>query len=410
MRASRPRRSGSALALGLAAAAALSGCHQLGPRRLEVSSAHYSDAVRVATSEQLLANLVRLRYRDLPVFLGVSGISTQFEFDTGIDASGTIDFPGPDSAGIGSGIHYAERPTVSFSIRGGETFQRKMLQPAPVAALAFLADSGWRADRVLRLIVEEMNGLRNAPTASGPTPSLAPDYRDFQEAASLLQGLLAGGRVRLEFEERSQARSDPLPAERIEGSALVDAVRAGAQLRKAASGGWEMVASENVPVLVFSSDADASPEASRLRELLRLAPGQRRFDVVARSASGPDDGGARREIAADMRSLTGTLFYLSQAVEAAPEDVEAGLVTTTRDASGAPFDWSAVLGDIFRVSSSEAKPERAAVAIRHRGHWFQIADDDQSSKSTFLLLDQLFTLTAGEAPSTEPVLTLGVGG
>lgn len=400
------------LAVGLAALLALAGCQQLGPRRLEISNAHYSDAVRVASSEQLLVNLVRLRYRDLPVYLGVSSISTQFEFDAGLDASAGVDFPGSDTAAIGGGIRYSERPTVSFSIRGGEDFQRRMLRPVPVAALAFLAESGWRADRVLRLLAEEMNGLRNAPSASGPTPADAPEYRDFREAASLLQTLLRDRRARFEFEERSITKSDPLPVERIEGLALVEAVRSGAELRAAGEGrGFEIVATERVPVLGFAPGAEASPEARRLRELLRLAPDEQRFEFVATESVGlerSEAGGGLRAIAVDMRSLTGTLFYLSQAVEPVPAHAEAGIVTTTRDPSGAPFDWSAVLGDLFRVTWSVNEPKGAAVAVRHRDHWFQVVDADTNSKSTFLLLDQLFTLTAGDADASGPVLTLGV--
>ena len=65
------------------------GC-QIGPSALKVSSLQYSDAVRIAQSEQLLINIVRLHYRDAPVFLGVSSISTQFELSQTDDMTGNI--------------------------------------------------------------------------------------------------------------------------------------------------------------------------------------------------------------------------------------------------------------------------------------------------------------------------------
>jgi hypothetical protein len=49
------------------------------------------------------------------------------------------------------------------------------------------------------------------------------------------------------------------------------------------------------------------------------------------------------------------------------------------------------------------------VVARHRGHWFYIADDDETSKSTFTLLNQLFALQSGDVEETKPVLTLPVG-
>ena len=45
-------------------------------------------------------------------------------------------------------------PGQSFSIMGGEAFQKRMLQPLNTAAIALLAESGWREDRVLRLTAE----------------------------------------------------------------------------------------------------------------------------------------------------------------------------------------------------------------------------------------------------------------
>jgi hypothetical protein len=398
-------------ALAFALAAALSGC-QLGPGRLKVSSAHYSDAVRVASSEQLLVNLVRLRYRDLPVFLGVSSISTQFELDAGLDASGEAGLPGADSVGVGAGVRYSERPTVSFSVRGGEDFQLRMLRHVPVVAVALLVESGWRFDRVVRLLLEEMNGLENAPTASGPTPARAPEYREFLEAATLLQTLVARGEARLELRDTSSDLSDALPTERVEGRALVEAVLAGTELRRAPGGdGYRVVKTERTPALHLA--AAASPEADRLRELLRLSPSQERFEIVALETREPGPfvrPDEYHELVVDVRSLMGALFYLSHGVDVPQADLEAGRATTTRDAADAPFDWSTVLAGLFRVRASEDEPDGAAVAVRHRGHWFHVADDDESSKSTFMLIDQLFTLTAGASEDVNPVLTLDVGG
>ena len=64
---------------------------------------------------------------------------------------------------------------------------------------------------------------------------------------------------------------------------------------------------------------------------------------------------------------------------------------------------------MFRVHTSESRPRNASVAVHHRDHWFYIADHEQSSKSTFMLLNQLFTLQAGDVSETKPVLTLPVG-
>ena len=121
-------------------AGTLAGC-QIGPRTVPVSSAQYSDAVRIAQSEQLLVNLVRLRYRDHPVYLSVSSISTQFEIGGSASVNGTIPEGRDNTLGIGGGFDYAERPTITFGFLSGEAFERDMLEPISVNNIALLAVS-----------------------------------------------------------------------------------------------------------------------------------------------------------------------------------------------------------------------------------------------------------------------------
>ena len=78
--------------------------------------------------------------------------------------------------------------------------------------------------------------------------------------------------------------------------------------------------------------------------------------------------------------------------------------------------WSSfrcrAIGAVFEVrwSDGRRRPPDAAIAVRHRGRWFYIADADQTTKSTFLLLGSLFTLQTGDVEEVKPVLTLPVGG
>jgi hypothetical protein len=86
------------------------------------------------------------------------------------------------------------------------------------------------------------------------------------------------------------------------------------------------------------------------------------------------------------------------------------LVTRTKAADGTPFDWNKVTGGLFRVKSANARPANAFVSVAYRGKWFYLADNDLESKSTFMLLTQLFNLQAGQIKTVAPALTIGVGG
>ena len=68
-------------------------------------------------------------------------------------------------------------------------------------------------------------------------------------------------------------------------------------------------------------------------------------------------------------------------------------MTVTRDDEGNVFTTGQGDGQGHdHPLASRDRPQRASVAVRHRGWWFYIADDDQTSKPTFGLLNILFSL------------------
>ncbi|GAB4545704.1 MAG: hypothetical protein Tsb0013_03760 [Phycisphaerales bacterium] len=396
----------------LGAGSVLGGC-QFGPGTLPVSSAHYSDAVRVAQSGQLLVNLVRLRYRDHPVYLSVTSISTQFELGASASVDGSIVEDGADVLGLGAGVNYSERPTITFGILSGDVFEREMLEPVSINTIALLTESGWRADRVLRLTVEGLNGLGHASTASGPTPAEAPEYEEFLEAVTLLQRLSSEGMIDFELELRERTFSDPISRTQLSGEDLIIAAREGIEFKRVGGGDeYQPMLEERRLVMRVRPEGEHSRDVARLLSLLGLDPSLGRYDIVSRDGADADIFTTRTglsQIVVDTRSLQGVLYYLSHGVRAPEEDARRGVVTATAAPDGGPFDWDGLLGGLFRVEHSAARPRDAAVAVRHRGTWFAIADEDETSKSTFLLLRHLFTLQSGERPSIKPVLTLPVG-
>ena len=142
-----------------------------------------------------------------------------------------------------------------------------------------------------------------------------------------------------------------------------------------------------------------------VREALQLAPGRDDFSLNAFPFKRqPDEVGIR------CRSLMSILYFLSTAVEVPPPHLADGLVTVTRDEQGKPFDWKQLSGRVLTIRSQPDRPAHAAVAVKHRGWWFYIADNDPNSKITFTLLNTLFELQATTGSGKSPVLTLPVGG
>ena len=106
------------------------------------------------------------------------------------------------------------------------------------------------------------------------------------------------------------------------------------------------------------------------------------------------------------------LYYLSHNIVVPEKHKEEGLVTTTMTKEGNEFNWDQTpAGAMLKVKSTKwSRPDNAFISVPYRGAWFYIADNDLNSKSTFMLLKQLFSLQAGHIRDAGPTLTLPVGG
>lgn len=358
----RPAFAGTFLALLLLTACA----PQIGPRTVRAARYDYGEALVQSWNEQLLLNLVRLRYRDNPLFLEVGQVVTHYSIDLEGSAAASAGIRGDrgGSALLGGSAAYSESPTITYNPLQGQDFVARLLNPISVSNLILFSQSGWSIERLMLCCVQRINGLSNAIAAAGPTPSYVPSYSDFQKLAHALRKLQVKG--------------------------LVDA----------------QTSEDGKTLLMIIGHAEGTPEEGdekEVRRLLHLSEGVSTFPVVPALGAPKQDA-----IAVTGRSLLSVLFYLSQAVEVPKAHEEAGLVTVTTDDQGKRFDWDTLAGSILRVRSAAAEPPAAAVRVRYRGTWFSIADDDLNSKTTFTLLTYLFSLKAGSDHLQEPLLALGV--
>lgn len=395
-----------------------------GDRLVSDSHAAYNEAIRDRLDEELLLNLVRLRYRDRPLFLRVSSVVANFQRNLGggLGAQAGLDnsTPGdPDSVdswgNLSVSFGYAERPTVTFTPLQGEEFAERLLRPIDLQTLALLQRSGWSIERVLRLMVQRMNGLDNAASASGPTPASAPGYRRFAEAARALRVLQSVHAVVIGSETSDATLGVPIPAERLLPADLLAAAEAGHHFEQSEDGEQVVLRSTaNRFVLRIAAAQQSADAMQQFRQVLGLHPERRSFDLIPAAGDVDDVLGApgqRERIVMVTRSLLGTLFFLCHAVEVPAAHETTGVVTVTTGEGDQLFSWTEVTNGLLTIHSSIREPESAAIAVPYRGYWFYISDDDLTSKSTFTLLSQLYALQAGD-PSTgsAPVPTIPIGG
>jgi len=398
------------------------GC-ALGPKAVESSRLRYNEAVKSTTEEQLLLNIVRLRYIDSPSSLSVTTIADQQEVVAALRA---MPFFTAAAAGNAFGgyrgsvlpqaeLSGASRPTLSYTPLDDQEFTRRLFTPITLEGAVYLAKTTWPISTVFRLYLENLNWVSNAETGSGPTPRDVPEYVDFLSGISALQRLQDRKLIALVTEERDEKVTDAVPSGPGTPGAAVEAAKAGLDYRKDSTGAWAIYRKKPQPVLRVGELVGNDPDWLAFCRAFQLDPAKRKYDLTAEKldpflAGAPAAGVDVLDL--ETRSLLQVLFFVSQGVEVPPAHASGGIAPLTGMDSGQVFDWQQVLGGLFRVCWADGKkrPPDAHVAIRYQGYWFYIDKRDRDTMATFNLLVEVSRLELGAKTGTAPILTLPLGG
>ena len=338
-----------------------------GARTVAPSGYSYNSAIAQSIDEQLLLNLVRLRYRDTVVFMDITSVTTQHAYSAGLSSETALPFQRPSNGAslIVPNAAYSETPTISYVPVTGTQFATNLLSPISAETIVLLASSGWSIERLLTCCVERLGELSNAPSASGPTPPTLPDNRDFRRLAELLRQLQLRENVYVEHKPNS-----------VNPSA----------------------------VTYLTIDAPDAPECEELKRLLSSEACTARYSLVA-----PGTPSSDQTLLAQTRTVLGALYALSHGVLVPDTHVSAGFVTTSKIESSNTPTWHAFLGEQFTIHSNQAEPAEAFIKIHYRDHWFWISDRDLESKTTFSLILFLLSLQSAASEGVTPLLTIGAG-
>ena len=353
-------RTGASAILGSFLSACIAGCSSIGPATVVRDRADYIGAIADSWKEQMLANVVRLRYADAPVFVDVSSVISSYALQTQVLASGirSLDAPG-NLVNLGANATYVDKPTITYTPLTGDQFTKSLLRPIPPASLFSLIQAGYPADFVLLVTVEALNGVYNRTSGGGGRAR--PASPEFKPLIDALRRLQIGGGL-------------------------------GMRLKKTKTG---------EVTLVFFPD---NPTPSQRRDIdfvartLKVKPEhdeiQLEFGATQRSPN---------ELAVLSRSLSEILIELAAGIDAPEKDVAEG--RTYAGTSVGP-DAPAYDRPFVRIHSGDISPSDAYVAVRYRQHWFWIDDADYSSKRAFSFLMLFFSLAQTGVTPHLPVVTI----
>lgn len=165
------------VASSLVLSLALSGC-TVAPKSIKRNYTTYNHTIHFNQSQQMLLNLVRLRYRESPTFMKVGAVSTSYSFDVSGGASVGDSF-GESNWGVNAGAGYSERPTVTYTPIEGDTFVKQMLAEVNLNSFVLLYRSGWPISTLCHVLVEKIGPRFNNRDS--------PTYDDFADLVRQLQ-------------------------------------------------------------------------------------------------------------------------------------------------------------------------------------------------------------------------------
>jgi len=340
---------------------ALVGCRSIGPKTIPRDQFDYAESMRDAAKEQMLLNMVGLRYAEAPMFLKVTSVINQYSLEGSVAAAAPpYELQAAAAPPLGVGGRYADRPTVTYMPLTGAAFTRSVLTPIPPGTIMTMIQAGWRADMLLRIAVRSINGITPSTRIGGRQGNPR-----FYELVSLLYNLQRSGELSFRVEKR---------------------------------------ADDDVALVVIRKDSTEAVVSDRRRmaEIIGIEPGLKEYRLVF-----GQHPGSKAEIAMLTRSILEMLIDMSLWIDVPQEHVASGRTVPTPSAEELQeYGFE----PLIRVLSSETSPDDAFVAVRYEGRWFWIEHDDFSSKRTLTFMQLLFSLAEWGGGQRQPVVTVQAGG
>lgn len=337
--------------------ASLYGCVNVGPDTISRDRFNYGQAIANSWEEQMIFNMLRVRYGEAPVFLDVSQVINQYSLEGQTSVQGLlggVPNAGTNALGAEGAVRWADRPTITYTPLSGRRFTKSLLTPIGPVAVFTMIEGGWPAEIVFPLVVRSINGIRNDSSSTS------------------------------KFERLVEAIG------RLQKSNVIDISVLGTQS--------DAQVQFNFQKGLVTDKAQA--DIAFIRNVLDLARGVDKFEL--RYGVKPKDSD---ELYLQTRTILQVMEELSYGISVPPEHVREGRTLAAPDSTGINSD----VRHLLRVQHSLEKPEDALVAVFSRDHWFTLDDRDYRSKRTLAFLMIILNLAESDDKIEGPVVTIGTG-
>ena len=341
------------------------GCRSYGPASIIPDRFDYSASLAQSWKNQLVQNLVRIRYGGTPHFVEVSGILSQYSLNAQAMGGFIINSEGVrglTQAPFSFSGSFTESPTITYTPLVGEDFTERLLTPIDPVTIIYIAQSGWPIDHILELCVDQINGIRNYDVFT-PSGELTEDAKkseyEFDRLVRIMKELQTQGLLDIRVEQAGRKVTLFLPQ------------------------------------ITYGKSQESL--VKEMRSLLNLDPMAMEFTLVQSPIQRSPN-----EIAIQTRSVLTILIALSSAVQVPEihkeknfvyEESQMKMPQTTQE-------------HLLEIGVNKKAQKDVYIQIRYRDHYYFVKDEDARSKRTLALITYLFNLQSRESGRMGPLITV----
>ena len=364
----------------------ISGCASQGAKRIPADRFDYNAAISSSAREQMLLNIVRSRYQEMPVFLDVGSMVAQYSYIRGAGLSYFREFinnsiaPTSDTASAEVNVGFSEFPTITYVPLAGESFAKHLYSEVPAEIFFASAQAGYSVDLLMRIGLQRIGASENMSFA---------EVRVAEQSASDIKKLERFARTVDIIYVLNNAQL--IKFQMVKGDIETDT-------ETGEKTGENTQQLERYFIIADEVPEDMRPLVAELRQLLGITNGNR-FRIIGPTADISED-----EIPVQGRSVIAMMKFMGRGVEIPVEHLERGWVvdyglqTSKAEAAKRLFP--------FIMRSSRNRPNNAFAAVSYQDYWFYIEQQDIISKRALEHLMIMYQLKAPLSESTGPVLTM----
>ncbi len=192
-RAIRVSRAATVAALALAGNLVLAGggC-QVAKQTLRADFTDFNTIIQRSQNEQLLLNLVRMRFREAPLFLQAGSLTASYENTVSAGADATAQQGDQSLIGVTGTYTFSSKPTIAYTPVEGQQYVQQLMIEIPPQHFGMLFRAGWPVKKLCDLLVESVTTPGGEVLSARPK---SPTHREFKQFVETLVAAEAVGRL-----------------------------------------------------------------------------------------------------------------------------------------------------------------------------------------------------------------------